>query len=350
LATPHPALTRKLRHRFFPGDGSGRKRFGLFGQNRNRLQRNKQRFGGRVPFKHFIILLSALLSACSTTITPLRSTLNKLEAKIENPQKGKIYRMTSSGHGIGVTGKLDGRGETISFDISGSPKEAGKCYYFYEGENYVPIKDKVLSFSNPAIESYVPIINAIEIAENIREKNKKSLDLNIAYRGGQCVLLSTNIMPEKPSSACSPQEEASFSKSTCGDNAFSPTLLNRVTNGTVCVVFGKVAGATLPYTGLLGLITSVGLAVACGIVGGKIGEEGQYNRCLEATTNDCRKKYTEWANKIRYLENNWGEFLQKCIEAQQTMQRAATRMQELNIEANNAAQTWVPIAETHYCR
>lgn len=232
----------------------------------------------------------------------------------------------------------------LHFDISRSTKEVGKCYAFYDGTNYIPIKDKFFKFSNPAIKGYLQVLNDFNTENSNLKKNEALLSSSPAYRNRQCVLLSEN-MPEKPSSACAPRDEESFTQLRCRNNTSYPTFTTTVQNIGLCTATGFIGGALTanPFIG----VAAGGL---CELITSNYEEENQYNLCIENSRNDCRKTYNAWVNQKNYLENNSGKLYQECIQVQETIKNSVTITNTLREELNRSAQAWTSITEDDYCR
>lgn len=298
-----------------------------------------------MTLRNFSAILSILLTACTTTIVPLRSSLNTIEAKIENPEKGKIYKLHSTSHRdneiVGIPQNVDG---LLHFDISRSTQEISKCYAFYDGKNYIPIKDKLIKFSNPAIKTYVKILNDFNIENANIKKNETLLISSAAYRSGQCVLLSEKDMPEKPSSACAPYDEESFSQLRCRNNTSYPTFTTALQNIGLCTATGLVAGGVTanPWLG-------IAAGGVCKLLTSNYEEENQYNLCIGNSRNDCRKTYNEWANKKSYLLINSDKLYQECDEIQEVIKNSILITNNIKVELNRAAQSWTSITENDYC-
>lgn len=297
-----------------------------------------------MQLRNCIAILSILLAACSTTIVPLRSSINTIEAKIQNPEEGKVYRLHSTSRDNKVLGKPQNVEGLLHFDISRSSKEPGKCYAFHDGTNYIPIKDNFFKFSNPAVKSYLQISNDFNSENSNLQKNEALLNSNVAYRYGQCVLLSEKDMPEKPSSACSPLEEESFSRSRCQNNTSYPTPFTAIINTFICSTVGLFAGA-ITINPLVGFSTGVG----CKFWISDTEQENRYNLCVVNSRTDCRKTHDEWVNNKRYLENNSDKLYQGCIQVQEITKKLVSSRNNLKIELDRSAQAWTSITEGDYC-
>lgn len=289
-----------------------------------------------------IVVFSIFMTSCSTTIIPLRSRIDKIDARIENPEKGKIYRLLGTSYQDGIVGEIQHASGIISFDLSGTAKETEKCYFFWDGTKHIPIRDKIFKFSNPAIKNYVPIKIALNKEESNLLGNKNLLDKHVAYPNGECILLSTYDMPKQPSSACHPQEEETFSQTRCKNTTFNPSLWSKVKNWARCAAVAATGGLFHP-------VVALGAGLTCSLVSSEIDEENQYILCIANSINACRKSYTEWADNIRYLTNNSNELYQGCLQMQQTIKRSTARISDLTAELDKSAQMWTSITEDDYC-
>ena len=73
---------------------------------------------------------------------PVAASVNTIEVKIENPKKGRYYKLLSTSNENTIDSKLTDSDGLINFDISDSKKEIGKCFFVYDGGESYPNRRK----------------------------------------------------------------------------------------------------------------------------------------------------------------------------------------------------------------
>lgn len=295
-----------------------------------------------IPWLLVTFLFINVLTACSTTYVPLKSSVNKISIKIENHDVRKSYNLHSTIDKKGIAGRVQNESGIITYDISGFSKNYENCYFIHDGKEYIPIKDKIYKFSNPAITPYLNIENKLNAAQKTYQNNFDLLNNSEAYRDRECILLTENDMPEKPSSACSPREEEDFSLRRCQNTDFNPTTETKLKNGLICGTGGLLIGY---FNSILG----IGASAACDAYLSKTDKEDQYNRCISDSRNSCRNIYNNWVTKVRYLRNNSEQLFTDCIQLRKAIKESETNINQLKEELSISQNSWVQVSENNYC-
>lgn len=282
---------------------------------------------------------------CSTTYVPLKSSVDRVTVKIDNPDKNKNYNLFNSRDKNGIVGKVQNDEGLITYDISNFSRAYDNCYSLHDGEKFIPIKnkDKTFRFINPAIDPYLSLYNQRREADNKLNEYKEILNKSVAYRNEQCIVLSSKDMPIRPSSSCDPTEHEEFSINRCKSAEFNPTLLDRVQNAAICGAIGGVLGFVNVFLG-------AGAGYVCDWYKGKTDEERKFMKCIDETIRACSDTYEKWLNNVNYLSNNATRLYNDCINTIENINDSAITYNKLNKELVTIASNWYPITDENLCK
>lgn len=266
------------------------------------------------------------LNACSSKVIPLQGTAKRIDVKIENADQDTQYLLLSpSCEGIvdKKKPKMDG---SISFDISkaNNPAGIGTCFFVSDGEDIIPITDDTYKFSNPIFNKYAigsyykeQIEASIHNIQNQLKQNtwglikaQDTLVNSVVYKNNKCVLPQTTEAPEKPSNACSPEDETMFVNKSCQTILSEKSMMGELIWGTLGTVIGGVACS------IGGPILAGVCASALGSVGAKLGgedEEAAYKICAEETLKFCKSVYDNWVFEVNNIKSYPEQLRQRCI-------------------------------------
>ena len=290
-----------------------------------------------------IFVFAILVSACGAKVIPLQASVSTIEVKIVNPQRGKQYQIHSTANEGTIDSKLPDSGGLISFDISGSKKDATKCFFVSDGQKPIPTKNSKTGFVNPIFNSYYSTKLKLDDLLYNQSREQSLLSKNLAYRGGVCQLLTVNDIPEKPSSACSPQEESTYGTQQCqniaDDNNIGQDIVASIKSGLCGLAIGAI---TNWFGGLLG-------GTACDLFFKSQDKNNSYKNCMSQAVSSCRSNYSNWTAAVDEIKRGPEKLQQECIQSKQNIQVLTASIDGLNRDLSGIQNSWALIDERHYC-
>lgn len=290
-----------------------------------------------------LAMIAILLNGCATKAIPLQASVNVIEVKIENPKSGKQYTLLSSSNEGVIDKQYPSSSGIIDFNISRSSKDVGKCFFVSDGEKLIPLNGSIYKFSNSVFNDYYDIKYKLDNTNSSLEKYKNLLSSSYSYRNGQCVLLSANDIPKKPSNACSPQEEGTFSYQQCQNLSVKTDTGDKIVNSLISGGVGLVAGA------IAGPFGGIAAGVVSDLVLDSRDKEKKYNECLENSRSNCRYYYNNWASIASEIQNNPEKLHKQCVDSKQNIDNLLVSQNNLNSSLYRMSQSWVSITEQNYC-